>query len=370
MGKKLLNNFRDFRRKKENFGVEKLISTSLLKTYNTGDNAYIEEVYLSSKTTTKQFYNAFKKFVLDFRVYSCSVEFLQCIVDFWEKHGLNSSELEPMYCKWVDPTWFTLVKDIEYKPFWNWMFTQGIENLSLEDVLKYSDVSFEAIVKKNVESVYVADGFEFNHNKGLNKFLNIVWTSVVNYNMPTIKEAISVLSKNFAEEYILTSAYYYFIESEEVLVSFSECEALLYVIERMADYEYGVEDYAFSMGIPVPTLGENVGNVNVSRDVEVIIQKFANHYLLKDVVWLLENRFDVEREEIDSYLFEEFCDICMNYDLEEIMAIDKGQKTSILDVLFCFTQGEKVFNMFYDDIVTKSYRQELAKLESEYGILY
>lgn len=371
MGKKLFNVVRDVKQKKADSDAEKLIVTSILKTFNTGNNSYIEEAYLSNKTTTRQFYNSFKMFLLDFRVSCCSIEFLQCILDFWEKHGLNSSELEPMYRKFVKPAWFELIKDIEYKPFWNWMFTKGLDNLLINGLVAYSDISYENLVNKFLKSVNIEVGC--GERDYFIKFLNQIWESVVYSKVPnTIEEAIKVLTDKLPNEsvLILNSAYWYLTENEDIFEEFSECKALISVIEKMADYEYATDEDFFSAGVPVPPCDFDIGTVNITRDVGLLIEKFSRSYLLKDLVWLLENRFNISNGEIEDCLFEEFCDICMNYDLEEIMETNAGQSISVLSVLFCFADGEKIFNMFYDSIVTKSCRQEFEKLESEYGISY
>lgn len=371
MRKSLFNVVRDVKQNKANLSAEKMIVNSMLKTFNTGNNSYIEEAYLSNKTTTRQFYHSFKKFLLDFRVNSCSIEFLQGILDFWEKHGLNSSELEAMYRKWVNSEWFSLIKDVEYKPFWNWMFTKGLDNLAISELVLSSDISYENLVTKFLKSVNIEVGCgERNY---FICFLNKIWESVVYNNVPsTMEEAIKVLTDKLPNDnvLILNSAYWYLAENEDIFEEVSECKALIAVIEKMADYEYAKDEDFFSAGVPIAPCDFDIGTVNITRDVSLLIEKFSRSYLLKDLVWLLENRFNISCVEIENCLFEEFCDICMNYDLEEIMVTNAGQSISVLSVLFCFADGEKIFNMFYDNIVTKSCRQEFEKLESEYGIRY
>lgn len=346
---------------------DKEISDAILKTFNTGSGEYLENIYVKTKLSTEQFYAVFRSFISSFDVRGCSTLFLKSVLEFWDNHGLKSKELETLYRKWVDIEWFMLLKEVDYKPFWKWMFSDGMKMFDVSYIVENSEITFEDLVNKIASCDVWADILFTKH---LDAFLDSVWMAVLTTIEVPIDKAIGTLVTKFPnqEVKILNHAYYYFVDYSVPDLQSDVNEALLYVIERMADYEYGMDSTFFSEGKPKIPYNSNVGNVNITTDVELLIKKFSQDRLLKDIVWVLENRFNVDFDYIEECLYEEFLDVCISHDLKTIVRKKAFCEYSILDVLFQFSIGYKMFSLFFDDILRRKFEYELKLLEDEYGV--
>lgn len=346
---------------------DKEIHDAILKTFNTGSGEFLESVYVRTKLSTEQFYNVFRRLIISFDVRNCPLLFIKSILDFWDNHGLKSKELETLYQKWADIEWFALIKEVEYKPFWKWMFSSGMKVFNVAYIVEYLNVTFDELITK------IASEDEYSEmlfNKYLDKFLDSIWEAVLTTIEVPIGHAIDALVHEFPsyEVKILNHAYYYFADYSNPDLQRDVNEALLYVIERMADYEYGMNGNFFSEGTPKIPYNSNVGNVNVTTAVELLIKKFSQDRLLKDIVWVLENRFNIDSDYIEECLCDEFLNICTSYDLKTLVKRNAICKYSILDVLFQFPLGSNLFSIFFDDIFKRIYEFELEVLEDEYGL--
>lgn len=362
-----IRNFRESMKQQINVNyTDKEIHDAILKTFNTGSDEYLERAYVKTRLTTEQFYGVFSNFVRSFYVRDCSTLFLKSILKFWDNHGLKAKELDIFYRKWLDFEWFLLIKEIDYKPFWKWMFTDGMDKFSVAYIIENSNVTFEDIINK------VASAEEYKDvlfNRNLDKFLDSIWEAVLTTVKLPICEAIKILVNKFPDQEvkILNHAYYYFTDSSEFDPQ-SVTEALLHVIERMADYEAGMNNNSFSEGTTRIPYNRNAGNVNIINDAALLISKFSQDKFLKDIVWILENRFNVDEDYIEDCLFEEFFNICALHDLQSLVKKDAYKEYAIIDVLFQFSLGYRIFSMLFADILKRIYMYELETLEEKYGV--
>ena len=246
------------------------------------------------------------------------------------------------------------------------MFTDGMDKFSVAYIIENSNVTFEDIINK------VASAEEYKDvlfNRNLDKFLDSIWEAVLTTVKLPICEAIKILVNKFPDQEvkILNHAYYYFTDSSEFDPQ-SVTEALLHVIERMADYEAGMNNNSFSEGTTRIPYNRNAGNVNIINDAALLISKFSQDKFLKDIVWILENRFNVDEDYIEDCLFEEFFNICALHDLQSLVKKDAYKEYAIIDVLFQFSLGYRIFSMLFADILKRIYMYELETLEEKYGV--
>ena len=347
--------------------VEKKIRDAVLQTFNTGSAEYLEIAYNKSCVTTAEFYKAFRNTIADFNFLVCPTNFIKTILDFWDKHGLDSRELEGIYNKWVDFEWYFLINDVEYRFFWKWMFENAMRKFDMSYILENSDVKFKDVIERIASRNEYID---LIFNKHLDEFLNSVWIATLGTEEISIKESISTIVHQFPnyEIRVLNHAYHYIIKNFD---GFSKAsEMLLYVIERMADYEYYREKPIFSEGESCVPKNDD-GNVNLNAEVKKIIAKCCDSTHLREIVWILENRFNIDSEYIEECMCKRFVELCSERDLKSIV-IGRGcelwKHRPILPIMVQFAAGYRIFLLFFEDLAKEAYNQELGMLEEKYGM--
>lgn len=346
---------------------EKMVREAILQTFNTGSKEYLEAAYAKSSITMQDFYSTFRATIAGFKFDDCPVDFLKSVIAFWDRHGLDSRELEVIYSKWLDYEWFFLIKDVEYKFFWKWMFENGMKKFDMSYILENSDVKFKDVIERIASRNEYID---LVFNKKLDKFLSSVWEATLVTSELSIEEAISTIVYQFPnyEVRVLNHAYYYIIKN---FAGFSRASAMIFcVLERMADYEYYKGKPIFSGGEPRIPKNDD-GNVNLNAEVERIIYSCCDSMNLRDVVWILENRFNIDTEYIEECMCKVFVELCSRWDLKTVVIGREHlnfQYRAILPAMMQFADGYRIFLLFFEDLAKKAYREELGMLEEEYGM--
>ncbi|MBO5178878.1 MAG: hypothetical protein J6B87_00830 [Clostridia bacterium] len=346
---------------------EKKIRDAILQTFNTGSAEYLEVAYNKSCVTTGEFYRVFRNTIADFKFLESPLNFIKSLLEFWDKHGLDSGVLEDVYNKWLDYEWFLLIPDVEYRFFWKWMFENGMKKFDMSYILENSDVKFKDVIERIASRNEYID---LVFNKKLDNFLSSVWEATLVTSELSIEEAISTIVYQFPnyEVRILNHSYHYIIKN---FAGFSKAsEMLLYVIERMADYEYYREKPIFSEGESCVPKNDD-GNVNLNAEVEKIIAKCCDSMQLRDIAWILENRFNIDSEYIEECMCKRFVELCSERDLKSIV-IGRGcelwEHRPILPIMVQFAAGYRIFLLFFEDLAKEAYNQELGMLEEKYGM--
>ena len=345
---------------------ERMIRDAILKTFNTGSKEHLEVAYEKSCITVDSFYNTFRTTIETFKYRECSIAFLKSVLEFWERHGLASCQLECIYSKWLNYEWFTLIKDVEYRFFWNWMFENGMEKFNVSDLVENTDVKLVDIIERIASRNEYID---LIFNKHLDEFLNSIWEAVFLTEMLPIDEAISAIVHQFPnyETRVLNHAYYYTMSYFKKGIDPWVAKDFLYIIERMADYEYYTEKPIFSDGEAIIPKN-NDGHVNLNLEVEKIISNCCDDESFKDIIWILENRFNVDNEYIEECMCRVFVKLCSLHSLSEIVCGRDYEYEAVLPAMLQFSCGYRIFMIFFEDMVRKSYVKEFTILEENYGL--
>lgn len=170
-------------------------------------------------------------------------------------------------------------------------------------------------------------------------FLVLIWNETIRQVKYKVTEWINVLCRVMPRYQIhfINHAYYFFLRKYPAY--------LVDIIEMMADYEYYAETNLFTYGEP-RMYDEFGGNVNILEDMEGLFGIFLHTKQFKDIVWLFENRFNVDEEEIEHVLLNVF----YNYlDFSEMNPIS-GKITSSLEECipgyFQISNGYKIIKNF------------------------
>lgn len=333
----------------------------------------ISALYEGLNKNETEFYHALHKIIKRVEKHICTEEMIVALTDFWEKHEFSPKVLEEYYEKWFTADWFKLISKVNYKPFWIWMFGQKIVSFDIASLIsdEFDEISFSDIIQKIAEEEkYVQLVFDINFEH----FLNSVWKAV-GATYITIDEVFSVICGNLPtyEKKILNHAYLNFMkykgynayENESgVNAYYCNPEDFVYILDRMADYEYMWNSHYFSsVEKSRAPWNKDDGEVNVVNDAPFIIINFAKHTAIKDIVWILENRFGVKEKDIDEWLFNIMNEVYTSYTLDELL------EYNFLWSFFQFPIGYKLFLWNFDDIV-KSYDSiSFIELEDAFDIV-
>ncbi len=333
----------------------------------------IEWMYEASKNDSFKFCIMLRNVLKKVEKHINKSQMIIALNDFWNKYE-NEGKLPPKfleyyYERWYDDDWFNILiyGGNTYKPFAMWMYKNNTYAIDISNLLNANTqlASFEYIIREIMSDDDFAK--EVFSDEYMSCFLNSVWEAVISDDVNlTIEEAITTLCKY---EYpgaikILTHAYHYFIYDTYYYECDCDCmydlpnfnaKDFAYILDTMADYEQNVGMSVFN--------SDDEDRMNLNDDIEYIILNSCTQMEVRDIVWILENRFGIDPGVIEEKLFEIMTGVYSSNTLGELLDAD------VLNVFFQFPMGYKLFMWYFDDIVKSTDNLSFIELEDEFDIV-
>lgn len=352
------------------------------------------------KAGEAEFYKALKKVLLRVEKQIDKKIMICALTEFWRNHPAEVAApnmINEYAARWQsdENNLFSLIGVVKYKPFWQYMLKYKFEEFNLENILQQSEdadviTRFEEIVSWiATDEDYVKVFFESKFEAFMEQILQYVDYSV-NYDrdahivvrvgegmyqslpqedigtpltLETVFNTICSILPVY-EIRMLNYMYLYYMEDEDNR-DYLSVNDFMYILNRMADYEYVTgEDVFCNTGLiayPNSTVASD-GSVDVVAAADDIIYR---HYLqmeVAEIAWILENRFGVDESVINDTIARaailEFT--CGN--LNDLVHNEK------LAPLFQFPVAYNLFMIYFDDIVKNTAKCAFAELEEKYGM--
>lgn len=172
--------------------------------------------------------------------------------------------------------------------------------------------------------------------------MDYIWSLVSSYTID-FSSALDILCGTFPiyERVILKSAYLSFM-----------CGAMdmdgdfAILIERMADFDEieGVNHFSSDIDeLLPPELNEPV--INIINNLEEIFGMLDIGAPIADIIWLLENRFGIDRTYLEQKAYDEICEIFSEYSCDELI------RDRAFDEIFKLPDGYNLFLLLIPNIV-------------------
>lgn len=318
-----------------------------------------------------EFYKALKKILfkvenqIDKKIMMCA------LTEFWRSHPaeVSYSILNEYITRWhsEENDLFSLVGVVNYKPFWNYMLMHKIREFDLENILHQSEDKndrFKEIISWIAsDEDYVEVFFEEEFDFFMNQIFQYIYYTADNDEQITLEEVFDVICGVLPkyEVKLLNYACLHCLdnESEEWLT----VKDFMYVLNRMADYEYIAEKDVFcNTGKNEWPDGEYEGCVDVVEKARHIVWLHSLKMEVAEIAWILQNRFGVEESVINDAIAESAIEEFADGNLNDLVHNEK------LAPLFQFPVAYNLFTLYFDDIVKNTAKCAFVELEEKYGI--
>ena len=352
------------------------------------------------KAGEAEFYKALKKVLLRVEKQIDKKIMICALTEFWRNHPVEVAApnmLNEYAARWQsdESDFFSLIGVVKYKPFWQYMLKYKFEEFNLENILKQSEdadvitrfeeivswiatdedyikVFFEAKFETFMEQIMQYVDYSVNYEKDAHIVVRVgegMYQSLPQEDIGTSLTLETVFNTicNILPVYeirMLNYMYLYYMEDENNR-DYLSVNDFMYILNRMADYEYVTgEDVFCNTGLityPNAAVAPD-GSVDVVAAADDIIYR---HYLqmeVAEIAWILENRFGVDESVINDTIARaailEFT--CGN--LNDLVHNEK------LAPLFQFPVAYNLFMIYFDDIVKNTAKYAFSELEEKYGI--
>lgn len=172
--------------------------------------------------------------------------------------------------------------------------------------------------------------------------MDYIWSLVSSYTIDFCS-ALDTLCSAFPsyERVILKSAYLSFMYGEmDMDGDFAT------LIERMADFDEieGVDHFSSDIDeLLPPELNEPV--INIIDNVEEIFGMLDIGAPIANIIWILENRFGIDRTYLEQKAYDEICEIFSEYSCDELI------RDRVFDEIFKLPDGYNLFLLLIPNIV-------------------
>ena len=183
-----------------------------------------------------------------------------------------------------------------------------------------------------------------NDPENFNKMLQYFWNGVGDYifDLDIILDTLCKAFPKYIKE-IYESCYNTFINSFGISSDF------VFLLDCMADWDE-VNDSTFFSKL-------------VQKSYEQLIDSLDAGSPYADIIWILENRFNVDSAKVEDSMCKLFHEIYKNYSLSELIY------EYALNELFKVPAGYAMFFDYIVDVMQRSDYRVFQKLQEDYGIM-
>ena len=329
----------------------------------------IHYLYFNLRAGEAEFYKTLKKILLkvedkiDKKIMICA------LAKFCENHPAEISPgiLYDYATRWhhrINNNLFSLIDNIDYKPFWGWMVQHMIDDFSLIDLLYEDELTFEGIISWIAsDEEYVEKFFGEEFDFFMEQIIECVTYGEEENELLTLGSVFDTIWRILPEYEVKVLNYAWLYCLDEETEGMLSVEDFIYILNYMADYEYIAEKEVFC------NTGKNEwpdvdydGCVDVVEAARAIIYFHSLNMEVVEIAWILENRFGVEESVINDAIAESAIEEFADGNLNDLVHNEK------LAPLFQFPVAYNLFTLYFDDIVKNTAKCAFAELEEKYGI--
>ena len=192
------------------------------------------------------------------------------------------------------------------------------------------------------------------------KLLDYFWDRISTvFDLDVVLDTVCNAFPNY-ERIVLKSAYMAFMNGE---IEASYEFAIL--LERMSDYDQIDEINHFSSDIDGHlnlAADEPVINLCDTREVTRIFDILVPFSPFADVMWILENRFNIDHDFLSNLAYMKICELYEEYNASEL------ERDNAFNELFKLAKGYELFELYLPNVMCMCTATTFNKLIDNYGL--